>query len=117
MPSQARYRGLREARASLHAPGTDVSIDRQANYRIDLTQALRQRSLCTQYRESDLGFISRLLAEEGLSYHFEHLGGSAAHRGAWRGSGFEATTQGRATVRAACTESGAAKPRAQGPRA
>ena len=42
------------------------------------TQALRTRSLCTQYRESDLAFVERLLAEEGLSYRFEHLEGEAA---------------------------------------
>ena len=54
----------------------------QAHYRIDVTpavaQTLRVRSLCTQYRETDLAFISRLLTEEGLSYHFEHLDGDAA---------------------------------------
>lgn len=32
----------------------------------------RPRSYCCQYRESDLDFVSRLLAEEGLSWHFEH---------------------------------------------
>lgn len=30
------------------------------------------RSYCCQYRESDLDFVSRLLAEEGLNYRFEH---------------------------------------------
>ena len=50
----------------------------QANYRIEASQALRVRSLCNQYRESDLGFVARLLAEEGLSYRFEHLDGEAA---------------------------------------
>jgi Rhs element Vgr protein len=32
----------------------------------------RPRSYCCQYRESDLDFVSRLLAEEGLSWRFEH---------------------------------------------
>lgn len=50
----------------------------QANYRIEVTETLRVRSLCNQYRESDLAFVERLLAEEGLSYRFEHLGDSAA---------------------------------------
>ena len=49
-----------------------------ANYRIEVSQTLRTRSLCTQYRESDLEFVTRLLAEEGLSFHFEHLDGDAA---------------------------------------
>ncbi len=40
----------------------------------DTLANLRKRSLCTQYRESDLAFVSRLLAQEGLHYWFEHLG-------------------------------------------
>jgi type VI secretion system secreted protein VgrG len=44
-----------------------------ANWRFEVNEALRVRSLCTQYRETDLAFVQRLLAEEGLSYHFEHL--------------------------------------------
>ncbi len=35
------------------------------------------RSLCTQYRETDLAFVTRLLAQEGLHYWFEHLGDDA----------------------------------------
>ncbi|MEO7066807.1 MAG: type VI secretion system tip protein TssI/VgrG [Rhodanobacter sp.] len=34
----------------------------------------QKRSLTTQYQESDFTFISRLLAEEGLFYWFEHRG-------------------------------------------
>ena len=34
----------------------------------------RKRSLVTQYEESDLAFVERLLAEEGLFYWFEHAG-------------------------------------------
>src|SRR5690606_34591670 len=34
----------------------------------------RRRSLATQYQESDLAFVDRLLAEEGVFYWFEHSG-------------------------------------------
>lgn len=49
-----------------------------AHFRWDAPDELRLRSLCTQYRESDLAFVQRLLAEEGLSFHFEHLADGAA---------------------------------------
>ncbi|NWC11989.1 phage late control D family protein, partial [Pseudomonas agarici] len=34
----------------------------------------RQRSLTTQYQETDFEFVQRLLAEEGIAYRFEHQG-------------------------------------------
>ena len=58
-----------------------------------------RRGITTQYRESDLAFVMRLLAEEGLYYWFEHEGGGstdgegslgrhtlviADHAGAWQ---------------------------------
>ena len=45
----------------------------QANFRWDVSATLRTRSLCCQFDETDLDFVTRLLAEEGLSYRFEHL--------------------------------------------
>ncbi len=36
-----------------------------------LHNAAGQRSYCVQYRETDLAFVERLLAEEGLVYRFE----------------------------------------------
>ena len=50
----------------------------QAHWRVEVTESLRQRSLCTQYRETDLEFVLRLLAEEGLSFHFEHDASASA---------------------------------------
>ncbi|MED5618041.1 type VI secretion system Vgr family protein [Ideonella sp. BN130291] len=37
-----------------------------------------ERSLCLQYRETDLEFVQRLLAEEGLFCWFEHEGDASA---------------------------------------
>jgi type VI secretion system secreted protein VgrG len=37
---------------------------------VELTGTYPARSYCLQYRESDLAFITRLLAEEGISYRF-----------------------------------------------
>ena len=45
-------------------------------WRIDVTdrEAFAQRSLCTQFNETDLAFLQRLWAEEGLFTWFEHQG-------------------------------------------
>jgi len=44
----------------------------QAHFRFEVTRTLPVREICTQYRESDLDFITRILARDGLSYRFEH---------------------------------------------
>jgi type VI secretion system secreted protein VgrG len=53
-----------------------AALHGQAAWRVDVSpevvSALRVREICTQYQESDFDFVSRLLAEESLSYHFEH---------------------------------------------
>ncbi|MDB5802576.1 MAG: hypothetical protein JWL63_3515, partial [Rhodocyclales bacterium] len=38
----------------------------------------RKRSTCTQFNESDLQFINRLLAAEGITYFIEHTGDSSS---------------------------------------
>jgi len=43
-----------------------------ASFTFEVTQELPVRPTCVQYRESDLAFVMRLLAEEGLSFRFEH---------------------------------------------
>ncbi|KAB2911267.1 MAG: type VI secretion system tip protein VgrG, partial [Dechloromonas sp.] len=45
---------------------------RQASWTSQVTQKLRSYSIATQYRETDFAFITRLLAEEGLSFRFAH---------------------------------------------
>jgi type VI secretion system secreted protein VgrG len=50
----------------------------QAHWEWTATRTLKPRALCTQYNESDAAFIARLLAEEGLAWHFEQLQGDAA---------------------------------------
>lgn len=42
------------------------------DFAFNLTRNLPKREYCVQYRESDLAFVSRLAAEEGLTYAFEH---------------------------------------------
>ncbi|NRR30325.1 type VI secretion system tip protein VgrG [Oxalobacteraceae bacterium] len=44
----------------------------QLRFEFDISQELAPRAVCTQYRESDLEFFTRLLASEGLSWRFEH---------------------------------------------
>lgn len=41
------------------------------NYRWDVLAKLSPRTYCTQYRETDYQFITRLLAEEGIYFYFE----------------------------------------------
>jgi type VI secretion system secreted protein VgrG len=42
------------------------------------TSVYPRRSLCIQYRETDLAFVQRLLAEEGLFCWFEHQGDTSS---------------------------------------
>jgi type VI secretion system secreted protein VgrG len=55
---------------------TELLLDYpQLRFDVDVTSALPVRPICTQYRESDLAFFTRLLASEGLSWRFEHAQG------------------------------------------
>lgn len=42
------------------------------HYKLQLSQEYLPRSYCTQYDESEFDFLTRLMVEEGLHYHFEH---------------------------------------------
>ena len=44
----------------------------EANWRAEVTETLPRFATKTQYNETDFDFLTRLLAEAGLSYHFEH---------------------------------------------
>lgn len=44
----------------------------QVRFDFAITQELRMRPVCTQYRETDFDFLVRLLASEGLNWRFEH---------------------------------------------
>ena len=53
---------------------TELLADhRQVDFDFDITQKLVARPIWTQYRESDLAFLERVLAAEGLNYRFEHV--------------------------------------------
>ncbi|WP_439869678.1 type VI secretion system Vgr family protein [Pseudomonas syringae] len=43
-----------------------------ADYEFRLNKTLKPISYCTQYQESDLNFVLRLLQQEGLFFNFEH---------------------------------------------
>ena len=48
---------------------TDAKIPSN-EFKFQLTRKYPDREYCVQYRESDLDFISRILAEEGIFYYF-----------------------------------------------
>jgi type VI secretion system secreted protein VgrG len=51
-------------KAVLEEAGVDV--------RLSLSGSYAQREYCTQYRETDFAFLSRLMEWEGIFYYFEH---------------------------------------------
>ncbi|MCK5648086.1 MAG: type VI secretion system tip protein VgrG [Gammaproteobacteria bacterium] len=50
--------------------GAGISTD---HYALRLSQNYLPKTYCVQYDESEFDFLSRLMEEEGLHYHFEHL--------------------------------------------
>lgn len=55
-----------------------------ACWRLDLSREPARRASCTQYAETDWAFCTRLMAEEGWSWHFEALGAAEAESARWR---------------------------------
>jgi type VI secretion system secreted protein VgrG len=45
-------------------------------HRLEISGKYEPRDYCTQYRESDFAFVSRLMEEEGIRYYFTHADGS-----------------------------------------
>lgn len=45
------------------------------HFKFKLNGALNKMDYCVQYRETDFNFVSRLLEQEGISYHFQHADG------------------------------------------
>ncbi|MBR9869467.1 MAG: type VI secretion system tip protein VgrG [Oceanospirillales bacterium] len=50
---------------------TDAGLNTD-EFRFDLLKSYPDYDYCVQYRETELNFIQRLLAEEGIHYYFEH---------------------------------------------
>lgn len=46
-----------------------------ADVKFSLSDSYTIRDYCVQYRESDLGFICRLMEQEGIYFYFKHAGG------------------------------------------
>jgi type VI secretion system secreted protein VgrG len=61
--------------AAYHGKGTLAPA-----WRLDIAdpEVYARRSITTQYQESDLAFVERLMSEEGLFYFFEHDGDAAS---------------------------------------
>ena len=60
---------------------TNISFARILKQRYELyrDQDYQPRSYCIQYRETDLAFIERILAEEGLPYWYQHESDGEIH--------------------------------------
>ena len=67
-----RFDGKVAAHESSDVDCGNPAIAKSFQHQSELSQTYPIRSYCLQYRETDLAFIQRLLAEEGISYRFTH---------------------------------------------
>ncbi|WP_340608887.1 type VI secretion system Vgr family protein [Xenorhabdus bharatensis] len=50
----------------------DVLDKHNIDFKNELTSKYQQIEYCTQYRETDFNFISRIMEQEGIYYYFQH---------------------------------------------
>lgn len=50
----------------------NAGLQDKNHFRIEVGKRPPKRTYCTQYQETELNFIQRLMSEDGLHYHFEH---------------------------------------------
>lgn len=75
VPAFARFSLRYNSRIFQHKPVIDIlklmlKEFRLTNYELRLMNSHEKREFCVQYRETDLDFLYRILAEEGISYFF-----------------------------------------------
>lgn len=77
VPSFARFSLRHNSRIFQHKSVTDIlelmlKEMRITKYDLRMMNKHEKREYCVQYRETDLDFLHRILAEEGISYFFEY---------------------------------------------
>lgn len=77
VPAFARLSLRHNSRIFQHKSVTDIlevmlKEMRITNYRLRMMNPHEKRDYCVQYRETDLDFLHRILAEEGIAYFFEY---------------------------------------------
>lgn len=77
VPAFARFALRHNSRIFQHKSVIDILEEmlkefRITNYYLRITNQHEKRDYCVQYRETDLEFLHRILAEEGIAYFFEY---------------------------------------------
>lgn len=69
--SQQKIFQQQDAQQMMRTILVDAGLIEGDDFRFEITGTLAQRTYTTQYAESDLDFFNRILAEDGLHYHFQ----------------------------------------------